>query len=104
VDPSTLIGSGKVSEVIEAAAQSKADLVVTLNTLRQRQRTTLEKALGSDIAVTDRTVVILDIFAQHARTNEGKLQVELAQLRHRASNLVGSHDALSRLGGGIGTR
>ena len=104
VDPATLIGAGKVDEIIAAAKNLGADLVVTLNTLRPRQRTALEKLLGDDIAVTDRNVVILDIFAQHARTNEGKLQVELAQLRHRASNLVGSHDALSRLGGGIGTR
>lgn len=104
VDPSTLIGSGKVADVIAAAAESNADLVVTLNALRPRQRTALEKALGGDIAVTDRTVVILDIFAQHARTNEGKLQVELAQLRHRAANLIGARDALSRLGGGVGTR
>jgi len=104
VDPATLIGSGKVTDVAEMAARSKADLVVTLNALRPRQRAALEKAFGADIAVTDRTVVILDIFAQHARTNEGKLQVELAQLRHRAANLVGARDALSRLGGGVGTR
>ena len=104
VDPSTLIGSGKVADVIEAAARSNAELVVTLNALRPRQRSALEKALGGDIAVTDRTVVILDIFAQHARTDEGKLQVELAQLRHRAANLIGARDALSRLGGGVGTR
>jgi len=104
VDPSTLIGSGKVADVIEAATQSKAELVVTLNALRPRQRNALEKALGEAIAVTDRTVVILDIFAQHARTNEGKLQVELAQLRHRAANLIGTRDSLSRLGGGVGTR
>lgn len=104
VDPATLIGAGKVDEIISTAKGLSADLVVTLNTLRPRQRTALEKLLGDDIAVTDRNVVILDIFAQHARTNEGKLQVELAQLRHRASNLIGARDALSRLGGGIGTR
>jgi GTP-binding protein HflX len=104
VDPATLIGAGKVEEIAGLARERKADLVVTLNTLRPRQRTNLEKAFGADLAVTDRTVVILDIFALHARTNEGKLQVELAQLRHRAANLIGAHDALSRLGGGIGTR
>ena len=104
VDPATLIGSGKVDEVVAAAKEARADLVVTLNALRPRQRAALEKLFGSDIAVTDRSVVILDIFAQHARTNDGKLQVELAQLRHRAANLIGAHDALSRLGGGIGTR
>ena len=104
VDPATLIGGGKVAEVVEQARLARAELVVTLNALRPRQRTALEKMLGDDIAVTDRTVIILDIFAQHARTNEGKLQVELAQLRHRAANLIGARDALSRLGGGIGTR
>src|ERR1700730_3206874 len=104
VDPATLIGAGKVDEVIATAKEAGADLVVSLHALRPRQRTALEKMLGEDIAVTDRSVVILDIFAQHARTTEGKLQVELAQLRHRASNLIGAHDALSRLGGGIGTR
>jgi GTP-binding protein HflX len=104
VDPATMIGSGKVDDVIALAKESGADLVVSLNALRPRQRSALEKLLGDDIAVTDRSVVILDIFAQHARTTEGKLQVELAQLRHRAANLIGAHDALSRLGGGIGTR
>jgi GTP-binding protein HflX len=104
VDPATLIGEGKVEEVAALARERQAGLVVTLNALRPRQRTNLEKVLGDDLAIVDRTVVILDIFAQHARTNEGKLQVELAQLRHRAANLIGSRDALSRLGGGIGTR
>ena len=104
VDPATLVGEGKVEEIREIAIQRNASLVITLNALRPRQRTSLEKAFGDNLAVTDRTVVILDIFAQHARTNEGKLQVELAQLRHRAANLIGARDALSRLGGGIGTR
>ena len=104
VDPATLIGYGKVDEVSAAARQARADLVVSLNALRPRQRSALEKMLGPNVAVTDRTVIILDIFAQHARTNEGKLQVELAQLRHRVANLIGARDALSRLGGGIGTR
>ena len=104
VDPSTLIGAGKVDEIVALAHEARAELLVTLNALRPRQRAALEKRLGNDIAVTDRSVVILDIFAQHARTNEGKLQVELAQLRHRAANLIGARDALSRLGGGIGTR
>jgi len=87
-----------------ACVVASADTVVMLNALRPRQRTGLEALLGENIAVLDRSVVILDIFARHARTSEGKLQVELAQLRHRASNLIGSRDALSRLGGGIGTR
>ena len=104
VDPATLIGAGKVEEIAAVAASTGAELVVTLNALRPRQRAALEKSFGPAVAVTDRTVIILDIFAQHARTNEGKLQVELAQLRHRAANLIGARDALSRLGGGIGTR
>jgi len=78
--------------------------VVVLNTLRPRQRAALEKIVGGETFVIDRNVVILDIFARHARTAEGKLQVELAQLRHRAANLIGARDSLSRLGGGIGTR
>jgi GTP-binding protein HflX len=104
VDPASLIGSGKVTEVSEAARLNNASTVLTLNALRPRQRTNLEKLLGGEISVLDRTVVILDIFAQHARTSEGKLQVELAQLKHQAANLIGARDALSRLGGGIGTR
>ncbi len=104
VDPASLIGSGKVAEVAEAARLNNASTVLTLNSLRPRQRTNLEKLLGGEISVLDRTVVILDIFALHARTSEGKLQVELAQLKHQAANLIGARDALSRLGGGIGTR
>jgi GTPase len=104
IDPATLIGAGKVDEILRVAEEKHADLLIVLNSLRPRQRTALEKRLGPAIAVTDRTVIILDIFAQHARTNEGKLQVELAQLRHSAANLIGARDALSRLGGGIGTR
>ncbi|HEV2038200.1 MAG TPA: GTPase HflX [Candidatus Eremiobacteraceae bacterium] len=103
VDPTTLLGQGKVAEIAQLAKQTDATLVVTLNALRPRQRAAIEKVLG-DIGVMDRSVLILDIFASHARTSEGKLQVELAQLRHRAANLIGSRDALSRLGGGIGTR
>lgn len=103
VDPATLLGSGKVHEIAQRARDLRADALITLNGLRPRQRSALEKALG-DLRVVDRSVLILDIFASHARTSEGKLQVELAQLRHRAANLIGTRDALSRLGGGIGTR
>lgn len=104
VDPSTLVGQGKAEEIAQLARDSGAELVVTLNALRPRQRAALENIIGDDVAVMDRTVLILDIFARHARTSEGKLQVELAQLRHRAANLIGTREALSRLGGGIGTR
>ena len=103
IDPATLVGHGKAEEIAELARDRDAELVVTLNALRPRQRAALEKSLGN-VAVMDRSVLILDIFARHARTSEGKLQVELAQLRHRAANLIGARDALSRLGGGIGTR
>ena len=104
VDPKFLLGAGKVDELTAAVTAARATNVVTLNALRPRQRTSLEERLGGDISVIDRTVIILDIFARHARTSEGKLQVELAQLRHNLANLIGSRDALSRLGGGIGTR
>jgi GTPase len=104
VDPKFLVGAGKVDELKGAVADAHADIVVTLNPLRPRQRTALEERLGGNVSVIDRTVIILDIFARHARTSEGKLQVELAQLRHNLANLIGSRDALSRLGGGIGTR
>ncbi|MDQ2816707.1 MAG: GTPase HflX [Candidatus Eremiobacteraeota bacterium] len=104
VDPATLLGLGKIEDISQAVKANAADVVVTLNALRPRQRKTIEQRLGDGVAVMDRTVVILDLFAAHARTSEGKLQVEVAQLRHRAANLIGSQDALSRLGGGIGTR
>jgi GTPase len=103
IDPATLIGSGKVGELTELVRASNATLVVTLNSLRPRQRAAIERAVEG-VIVLDRSVLILDIFASHARTSEGKLQVELAQLRHRAANLIGSREELSRLGGGIGTR
>jgi GTP-binding protein HflX len=104
LDPSTLVGAGKADELAALVRERKADGIIMLNTLRPRQRAALEKIVGDDAFVIDRNVLILDIFARHARTAEGKLQVELAQLRHRAANLIGARDALSRLGGGIGTR
>ncbi|MBV8222721.1 MAG: GTPase HflX [Candidatus Eremiobacteraeota bacterium] len=104
IDPSTLVGAGKADELAALVRERHAAGIVVLNTLRPRQRAALEKLIGGDAFVIDRNVVILDIFARHARTAEGKLQVELAQLRHRAANLIGTRDSLSRLGGGIGTR
>jgi GTP-binding protein HflX len=103
VDPASLLGSGKVEELAAAVRDTRASLVVTLNALRPRQRAAIERGVPGAIVI-DRSVLILDIFASHARTSEGKLQVELAQLRHRAANLIGSREELSRLGGGIGTR
>jgi GTP-binding protein HflX len=102
VDPGTLVGSGKAVEIAARAVELRADVIFIFNDLRPRQRTNLEKVIP--LPIVDRTMLILDIFAQHARSREGKLQVELAQLRYRQSNLIGASDALSRLGGGVGTR
>jgi len=102
VDPATLVGSGKVREIADAADDVHADLLVILNELRPRQRKNLERLVP--LPIVDRTMLILDVFARHARSSEGKLQVELAQLRYRQSNLIGVGADLSRLGGGIGTR
>jgi len=102
VDPATLVGSGKAREIAERADELKADVLFVFNDLRPRQRTNLEKVIP--LPIVDRTMLILDIFAQHARSREGQLQVELAQLRYRQSNLIGAGAALSRLGGGVGTR
>lgn len=102
VDPATLVGSGKAREIAERAKELDADVLLVFNDLRPRQRTNLEKVVP--LPIVDRTMLILDIFAQHARSREGQLQVELAQLRYRQSNLIGVGAALSRLGGGVGTR
>ncbi len=102
VDPATLVGSGKAREIAERAEELGADTLFVFNDLRPRQRTNLEKIVP--LPIVDRTMLILDIFAQHARSREGKLQVELAQLRYRQSNLIGVGADLSRLGGGVGTR
>ena len=100
--PGTYIGKGKIEEVAALVSQCNADTVVCDDELSPAQLRNLSDAL--DVKVIDRTVMILDIFAKHATTNEGKLQVELAQLRYRSSHLIGERTELSRLGGGIGTR
>lgn len=102
VDPATLVGRGKAEEIAALARSTSAGLILMLNDLRPRQRRNLEVILPWPIV--DRTMLILDVFARHARSREGKLQVELAQLRYRQSNLIGLGADLSRLGGGIGTR
>jgi GTP-binding protein HflX len=102
VDAATLVGSGKAHEIVTIAEELGATKIFVFNDLRPRQRTNLEKIVP--LPIVDRTMVILDIFAQRARSREGKLQVELAQLRFRQANLIGSSTALSRLGGGVGTR
>ena len=99
--PATFLGSGKVKSLAAACDELEADVVIFDNELSPAQMRNLEKALGR--AVVDRTQLILDIFARRARTREGKLQVELAQLKYMLPRLVGSSDALSRQGGGIGT-
>ena len=101
-DPATFLGSGKVDVLAQAAAEADADLIIFDNELSPAQLRELHKRL--DRKVVDRTQLILDIFARRARTREGKLQVELAQLKYLLPRLVGSSEALSRLGGGIGTR
>jgi GTP-binding protein HflX len=101
-DSATFLGSGKVDMLALAAAEADADLVIFDNELSPAQLRELGKRL--DRKVVDRTQLILDIFARRARTREGKLQVELAQLKYLLPRLVGSSEALSRLGGGIGTR
>ena len=102
IHPGTYIGKGKIEEVRELVIKHHADTVVCDDELTPAQFNNLSDML--DVKVIDRTVMILDIFAKRASTSEGKLQVELAQLRYRASHLVGGRSELSRLGGGIGTR
>ncbi len=102
VHPGTYIGKGKIEEVRRLVLSTNADTVVCDDELSPAQNHNLEEALN--VKVIDRTVLILDIFAKRASTSEGKLQVELAQLRYRLSHLTGERSNLSRLGGGIGTR
>ena len=101
-DPATLIGQGKVEEIAGIAASTEADLVLFDHDLSPTQLRNLEAALPC--RVLDRTQLILDIFARHARTREGQLQVELAQLEYMLPRLTGRGKAMSQLGGGIGTR
>ncbi|MGC2639141.1 MAG: GTPase HflX, partial [Acidobacteriaceae bacterium] len=101
-DPATLLGSGKVEELSAAAAASHVDLAIFDHDLSATQLRNLEDALPC--RVIDRTQLILDIFARHARTREGQLQVELAQLEYMLPRLTGRGKAMSQLGGGIGTR
>lgn len=102
VHPGTYIGKGKIEEVREEVARTEADAVVTDDELSPAQMKNLEDALGCK--VMDRTMLILDIFAKHASTKEGSVQVELAQLKYRSTRLIGAGSSMSRLGGGIGTR
>jgi GTPase len=101
-DPSTYLGSGKLEELRETLQRTDAEVVVCDDELTPRQQRRLEDAL--EMRVVDRTAVILDIFAQHAHTAEGKLQVELAQLDYNLQRMRGMWKHLERLGGGVGTR
>lgn len=100
--PGTYIGRGKIGEVKELLLETGATGILCDDELSPAQLNNLQREL--DCKVMDRTLLILDIFARHASTHEGRLQVELAQLRYRAARLTGLGNSLSRLGGGIGTR
>ena len=102
IHPGTYLGSGKLDELIELLYVTRADGIVCDDELSPAQLRNMEDILKT--RVLDRTLVILDIFAKHATTHEGKIQVELAQLRYRATRLTGMGNSLSRQGGGIGTR
>jgi GTP-binding protein HflX len=104
IDPATYIGSGKVDEVKEMVAAFDAQTVVFDDELSPRHQRELEERLGEDVKVLDRSAVILDIFAQHARTREGALQVELAQYEYRLPRLTRAWTHLSRQAGGGGGR
>jgi GTPase len=101
-DPATLVGQGKLDEIAGVAASTNADVVLFDHDLTPSQLRNLEAKLPC--RVIDRTQLILDIFARHARTREGQLQVELAQLEYQLPRLAGRGKAMSQLGGGIGTR
>jgi GTP-binding protein HflX len=109
-DPATYVGKGKAKEVVRIASALGADMIIFDDELTPAQGRNLEEIAGVNplaergLKIIDRTGLILDIFAQHARSAEGKLQVELAQLDYRLPRLRGWGDVLSRLGGGIGTR
>lgn len=101
-DPAFFIGRGKVQELALYVQQENVDLCIFDDELSPAQQRNIEQAMG--VRVLDRTALILDIFAQRAHTNEGKLQVELAQLQYTLPRIMGKGLSLSRLGGGIGTR
>ncbi len=100
--PGTFVGSGKLEEVAQAAQQHQGQVVIFNQELSPAQQRNIEEAVG--VKTIDRTQLILDIFAQRAKSQEGKVQVELAQLRYLMPRLSGKGVMLSRLGGGIGTR
>ena len=105
-NPRTFVGSGKAEEVAELACAHAADLVVFDDELTPSQQSNLEKVVGKEVKVIDRTALILDIFALHATSKEGRLQVRLAQNEYLLPRLRGmwAHLASNRMGGGVGSR
>ena len=105
-NPKTFIGSGKVDEIARLTTSLAADVVIFDDELSPSQQSNLERAFGKDVKVIDRTALILDIFALHARTREGRLQVRLAQNQYLLPRLRGmwAHLASNRMGGGVGSR
>ena len=103
-DPRTIIGSGKVAEIAALCEGNDVGVIIFDMELSPSQIRNLEDDIGHDIRVLDRSMLILDIFALHAVSAEGKVQVELAQLKYTAPRLTGRGKDMSRLGGGIGTR
>src|SRR2546427_2131099 len=101
-DANSWLGKGKAGEVAREVARLGGEVVICDDELSPRQQRTLEEA--TDVRVIDRSAVILDIFARHARSREGRIQVELAQLEYRLPRPTGMGKELSRLGGGINTR
>ena len=106
VNPKTFVGSGKAEEISETCRSLGIDLVILDDELTPSQQSNLEKAVGRDVKVIDRTALILDIFALHATTKEGRLQVRLAQNEYLYPRLRGmwAHLASNRMGGGVGSR
>ncbi|HAZ19016.1 MAG TPA: GTPase HflX, partial [Clostridiales bacterium] len=103
-DVRTYLGSGKAEELSQLIKGNKITLIVVDDELSPSQIKNLEDAMETEVRVIDRTMLILDIFARNAVTSEGILQVEIAQLKYSMPRLLGKGTALSRLGGGIGTR
>ena len=105
-NPRTFVGSGKADEIAALATSSNADVVIFDDELTPSQQSNLERIVGKDVKVIDRTALILDIFALHARTKEGRLQVRLAQNYYLLPRLRGmwAHLASNRMGGGVGSR
>ena len=100
----TYVGKGKLEEIQEARRAVGFDSVICDDELTPTQQRNLERALGERVKVLDRTALILDVFARRARTQEGRLQVELAQAEYLLPRLAGQWSHLERLGGGVGTR